>query len=149
MNPGSLAPVVAVVLGLVLFAGFWALITGVLASLSGWSALAAAFPGGAQPGGTVLRGQILGLGPIRENNVTNVVLTPQGMYLYPMILFRFRRPPVLVPWNRIRYSDTQQFLGMSWHRIDLGSVASARIRGKLLAALRDHGVGVPASALAS
>lgn len=145
----QLAPAIAVALGLGGFVCLWAVITGLLATVSGWTALAATFPGGERPAGDILRGQILGLGPIREKNVTNVVLSAQGLYLYPMVLFRFRRAPVLVPWSRIRYEDTKELFGMRWHTVELGSITSAQIRDRLLTALRDHGVPVPATALAA
>jgi hypothetical protein len=124
-------------------AGFWFLVTGILASLSGWSALVEAFPAGPRPPGTVLRGQVLGLGRVRENNVTNLIETPEGLYLFPMALFSFRRPPVLVPWRRIRYLDAHQFLWARWHDIDLGGVATIRVKDPVITLLQVHEVSVP------
>ena len=55
MSPEQLAPVVAVPLALLLFAGFWVAVTSLLAHLTGWPALAAEYPGGEEPQGERLR----------------------------------------------------------------------------------------------
>jgi hypothetical protein len=138
-----LAPAFALLAALPLMVGFWFLVIGILASVSGWSALAEAFPAGPRPPGTVLRGQVLGLGRVRENNVTNLIETPEGLYLFPMALFSFRRPPALVPWRRIRYLEPHQVLWVRWHDVDLGGVATIRVKDAVLPALQAHGVAVP------
>lgn len=143
-----LAPIVALIVALPLFGGFWLLVTGLLASLSGWPALAAAFPGGPRPEGDVIRGQVLGIGRVRENNVTNIVATATGLYLYPMVLFRYRRPSVLVPWGKVRYQTSHQLLWARWHEVDLGGVTTLKVRDRVLPLLRSHGVTVPSDALA-
>jgi hypothetical protein len=143
-----LTPVVAALVALPLALGFWMLVTGLLAVLSGWSALAAAFPGGARPLGEPIRGQVLGTGRVQEKNVTTAIPTAAGLYLYPMVLFRYRRPPVLVPWTKVRYLDSHQLLWARWHEVDLGGVTTLKVRPGLLPILRSHGVVIPADALA-
>ncbi len=148
MSLPVLAPVVATLVALPLALGLWMLVTGLLAVLSGWPALAAAFPGGPRPAGKPIRGQVLGTGSVQEKNVTTVIATEAGLYLYPMVLFRYRRAPVLVPWARIRYRESHQFLWARWHELDLGGVTTLKVRTRLLPILRSHGVPVPADALA-
>ncbi len=143
-----LPPVVAALVALPLALGFWMLVTGLLAVLSGWPALAAAFPGGPRPVGEAIRGQVLGTGRVQEKNVTTAIPTAGGLYLYPMVLFRYRRPPVLVPWTMVRYLESHQLLWARWHEIDLGGVATLKVRPGLLPILKAHGVAIPADALA-
>ncbi|MFN8646766.1 MAG: hypothetical protein U0104_08390 [Gemmatimonadales bacterium] len=148
MSPADLAPVVAVPLALLLFAGFWAAVTSFLAYLTGWPALAAEFPGGAVPEGERLRGMVYGFRRVNENRVTTLVPTTAGLYLYPMLPFRLARPPVLVPWNRVRYESERSFLWARWHDIDLAGITTMRVAPALLPVLRRHGVSIPGSALA-
>lgn len=148
MPPSALAIVASVLGGLVFFAGLWLLVTGALASFSGWTALAEAFPGDFRPNGEVLRRQVVGLGSIKENGVTNVILAPQGLYLFPMVLFGYRRAPVLIPWAKLRYIESHKVLWSRWHEVDLGGITMLKVRDQLLSALRQHGVRIPADALA-
>ncbi len=36
------------------------------------------------------------------NNVLTIGVSPQGLYLASMFLFRFMHPPLLVPWSEIK-----------------------------------------------
>ena len=92
------------------FVGLWLFVCAFLAELSRWPALARRFPGGECPEGTVLRGQVIGVGMVGENNVTYLIPTAAGLYIYAHFLFRFRRRPVLVPWSEIRYESTRRLL---------------------------------------
>ena len=143
-SPSLLPTIIAALTGLLLVAAVWLLVTTLLSALSGWPALAAAFPGGPIPDGERLRGQVLGLGLVRENNVTTLVPCARGLYLYAMILFRLRRPPVLVPWSQVRYRDSRRLLWSRWYVLDLGGVTSIRVRQRLGPILRAHGVALPA-----
>ncbi|MFN8574509.1 MAG: hypothetical protein U0132_20825 [Gemmatimonadaceae bacterium] len=129
--------------GILFFVGLWTVVTGLLASLSGWTALAESFPGGERPAGEVIRGQVIGMGRVQEKNVTFVIATTAGLYLYAMPLFRFRRQPVLVPWRRVRYAESHRFLWARWHDVDLGGVTTLKVRPRLLAVLASHGVAIP------
>jgi hypothetical protein len=148
MPASAIAIVVSLFGGLALFAGLWLLITAALASFSGWTALAAAFPGGSRPAGDVVRRQVYGLGRVQEKGVTNAIAAPQGLYLFPMLLFGFRRSPVLVPWSRVRYRESHKLLWSRWHEVDLGGITVVKIGDRLLAVLREHGVSIPSDALA-
>ncbi len=144
MTAGSPLPVFLVILtSLLLFVALWLLVTTLLSTLSGWPALAAAFPGGPIPPGTRLRGQVIGLGAIQEKNVTTLIACPQGLYLYALFLFRLRRPPVLVPWSQVRCLERKRFLWNRWYVLDLGGVTTLRVRQGVAPALRAHGVTLP------
>jgi hypothetical protein len=53
---------------------------------------------------------------VSENNVTSLVVTPQGLYLFSNPLFRFRRPPILVPWSRVHSAGEG---GRFWWRVNM------------------------------
>ena len=84
----------------------------------------------------------------RKKNAAALIRSPSGLYLYAMALFRFRRPPVLVPWAKVRYVDSHQLLWSRWHVLDLGGVTTLSVRPRLLPFLRANGVAVPSDALA-
>lgn len=75
-----------------LFAIFWVLVTGLLASISGWPSLADTFSAGERPDAKALRRSVIKVGRIGENNVTTLRPTVQGLYMSVNPLFRFRDP---------------------------------------------------------
>lgn len=141
-NP-ALAVAMALGVGLPLFVGFWLLVTGVLASLSGWPNLADTFPASERPEGNTLRRAVLKIGAVGENGVTTLRPTAHGLYMSANPLFRFRRPAVLVPWNRIRFVKWHRILWQRSATLDLGGITSMRVRARVLPTLREYGVQVP------
>ena len=110
------------------FVGMWLLVGAILSELSGWRRLADRFATGSRPEGKRLRRQVTGIGLTGENGVTGLILTPEGLYLYAHPLFRFRRPPVLVPWPEVRYVRER---GMLWWRarvLDLGGITTVAVK---------------------
>ena len=100
--------------------GVWLLVGATLAHVSGWPDLAARYPGGDRPSGRVLRGQVISIGVVSEKNVTCLVPTETGLYIYASFLFRFMHPPILVPWAEMSYESPRRFLWMKWHKLRLG-----------------------------
>jgi hypothetical protein len=147
MKAQWLAPLLAIVTGLAFFVLLWTAVTRGLASVSGWSALATKYPGGPRPLGEVLRGQVLGFGPVRENNVTYAIPAAGGLYLYPNALFGLGRPPMLIPYNRIVYQETRSVFWSRTHELTIDGATSLRVRDRLLRELKSHGVQVPSDAL--
>ncbi len=135
-----------IAVALPLFAIFWVLITGLLASVSGWSNLADTFPAGERPDGQALRSSVLKIGRVGEKNVTTLRPTSRGLYMSANPLFRFRRPPVLVPWNRIEHVRSHRVLWQRSSTLDLGGITTMRVRNRVLPVLRAHGVRVPGDA---
>lgn len=144
----GLTVAIALGVGLPLFAGFWVLVTGVIASISGWPDLADTFPGGERPQGQPLRRSVLKIGPVGENGVTTLRPSPQGLYMSSHPLFRFRRSPVLVPWSRIEYVKSHRLLWQRSVTLDLGGITTIRVRARVIPVLRAHGVRVPDDAAA-
>jgi len=143
-------PLQGIVVGIVALCSFmvlWTAVTGLLAYVSGWPALAAAYRCMARPPGASLRGQVIALGLVRERNVTYLILTASGLYLYPLWPFRFMRPPLLVPWKEVRYLDSRQIFWLRSADLDLGGLARLRVRPGLLPELTQYGVAIPSDAL--
>ena len=134
----AVLPFALAVLALCAFAGLWLVVCAILSELSGWPRLARAFPGGARPPGKRIRGQVVGIGLVGENNVTGLIPTAEGLYIYSHPLFRFRRPPILVPWTEVHYDGER---GALWWRsvgIDLGRITMLRLRPKAFPVLAPY-----------
>ncbi|HEX2779205.1 MAG TPA: hypothetical protein VHM30_06890 [Gemmatimonadaceae bacterium] len=127
-----------IALFVVAFVGLWLLVGLLLSELSGWASLARRYPGGPRPEGVRLRGQVVGMGAVGEKGVTTLVPTAAGLYLYSHPLFRFRRPPVLVPWSEIRYAGELGFLFWRSIGLDLGPVTRMRVKRDAYQALAPY-----------
>jgi hypothetical protein len=123
----------------------WLGVTGLLAEVSGWRRLARRYPGTVRPEGTRFLGQVASFGGVSENNVTFLVVSESGLYLYAFIVFRFLRPPILVPWREVAYVSEWRFLLWRTHRLRLGGTTSIWVKPKAYDALRpwlpSHGSG--------
>lgn len=95
---------------LVFFAGLWLLVTGALGELGGWGELGRLYR---EPEGTVrepvqsfgmasldLRRGELSL-PVNYGGCVVVEVARAGLHLRTWLLFRFRHPPLLIPWSQI------------------------------------------------
>ena len=143
-NPGAIGAFVFA-LFVPFFLGLWVGVTALLASLSGWPRLAGEFPGGEAPPGTRLRRMVIKFGVVGEQGVTVLIPTEKGLYLFAVFPFRFRRPPVLVPWKRIRHVTSHRFLWARALTLDLGDITTIRVRDAMIPVLTAHGVRVEES----
>jgi len=134
VNPEPFPPILIAPF-LLAFVGLWLVIGAVLSAVSGWSQLAATYPGGARPVGRRLKRQVVGMGVVGENGVTTMVLAPDGLYLYSHPLFRFRRPPVLVPWKLVAVGEERGLLWWRYMPVTLASEVTMRVKPKAAAAL--------------
>jgi hypothetical protein len=91
-------------------AGLWMVIMVLLSEVGGWRVLARRYPAveGA-PRDAVrtfrmasidLRRGALPL-PVNYGNCAKIAITPAGLHLGVMVFFRFRHPPLLIPWTEI------------------------------------------------
>ena len=97
----------------------WLLGTGLASLLSGWHALAEQYP---EPDGyeapserrhrfrTLQFVRLAGL-PARYGSSVTVTLAPGGLHLAVLGIFRFRHPPMLIPWAAIRRCEEGSFFG--------------------------------------
>jgi hypothetical protein len=142
--PAPLAVILGIALGIPFFIGFWIFVTSLLASLSGWTELANIFAANVTPTAPPLRRHsVIKVGRVSEKNVTALRPAAEGLYLTSNPLFRFRRPALLIPWNRIRYVETHRMLWQRSYTLDLGGITTIRVRDWVAPALRQHGVDIP------
>ena len=82
---------------------FWFFISSLVARMSGWKALAEAYPLQSDPTGKKLRFQSATLR--WSTNYTGLIhmsCDSQGLYLSIFILFKIGHPPMFIPWGEIR-----------------------------------------------
>ncbi len=72
------------------------------------------------------------------NNVLTLGVSPDGMYLASMFLFRFMHPPLLIPWSEIKVSRKKGWV-FEYVIFTLGRELAIpfQIRAKLAAKLRE------------
>lgn len=125
-NTGTLSPTIALLIAPVAVAS-WFGVSILLARLSGWTALAGRYPGGRPPAGPGLYGEVIRIGTVREKGITVLTPTPAGLYLSSVLPFRFRRPPVLLPWADVRHQRDDQRFGRRWHTLDLAGMTTMQV----------------------
>jgi hypothetical protein len=102
------------------FLALWLLVSTVISFIGGWTTLAKRFRLSKPFVGQRWTGQsgqmrwIAGYG-----NCLTVGCCPDGLYLATMPLFRFRHPPLLVPWNDVSIAQ-QRILFFRFVRLSLG-----------------------------
>jgi hypothetical protein len=120
------------------FVALWLLVSAVISFIGGWTKLAGAFRLVKPFVGQQWKGQsgqmrwIAGYG-----NCLTVGCNTEGLYLATMPLFRFRHPPLLVPWSEISISQ-RKILFFRFVRFSLGreSGIPLYLRWKLAEKLR-------------
>jgi hypothetical protein len=126
----------------VFFIPLWMGVGALLAQISGWRRVAARYPAGdVPPDGQGFSGQVSGFGIVSENNATRVIVSPAGLHLSAIFAFRFRRPPILVPWDQVKWKSERRFLWVHLHRLDLGGLATVSMKDKAYRAAAAHMTG--------
>jgi hypothetical protein len=98
----------------------WLLVSAVISFTGGWATLATRFRlkvpfmGGRWTGQSGQMRWIASYG-----NCLTVGGNAQGLYLATMLLFRFRHPPLLIPWEEVRVSR-RQIMFLRYVRFGLG-----------------------------
>ena len=117
------------------FVALWLLVGGALTQLGGWPTLARYYRAkGPRPPGQRLREQVVGMGVVSEHGITRLIPTLAGLYIYSHLLFRFRRPPLLIPWDQIHHLGARHWGWSSAQLLDLG--------GKTTMVVKDRGFEV-------
>ena len=105
---------------LVCFAAFWSFVVFVIGRLGGWGGLARAFPaqGPAQGQSWHFISATIGfLGSYR--NALNVTVSPAGIYIRPILVFRIGHAPILIPWHAVTEATSNKFLFTTRMRLEL------------------------------
>jgi hypothetical protein len=120
------------------FLCLWLLVGATVSVIGGWLSLAKVYRtrefDGAKWG--MQSGQLRWLA--NYNNVLTIGVSPQGLYLAAMFLFRFMHPPLLIPWSEIKVRRKKGWV-FEYVIFTMGQdlAIPLRIRGKLAAKLRE------------
>lgn len=85
------------------FLCLWCLVAAIISFVGGWFSLAKLYRTRAPFNGVkwmMQSGQMRWL--TNYNHVLTIGVSPEGLYLATMFLFRFMHPPLLVPWSEIK-----------------------------------------------
>ena len=118
------------------FLAAWVAVTVFLAVLSGWPSLARRFRTETRPPGAPMRGQVSRIGLVTERNVTGLVVSDRGLYLWTLWPFRLLRPPLLIPWSAIRSVRERSVLWMPTYVVDVGAPVEIALRKRAYDAIR-------------
>jgi hypothetical protein len=127
-----------------LFVTSWLAIGAALAYVSGWRWLAARYATPYRPPGQTLAWQVYSVGHVSDSGVTGLRLSPQGLYIWASPMFRFMRPPLLIPWHEIRYGSERNILWQRTHTLRLGGEVRIRITDRALRAMEPYLADCPA-----
>ena len=149
MDISSLQPLVAPVSFVLLFVVVWLGISGGLAQVAGWASLAEKFRQGKPLLGESFTSVSGAMGksrfPVGYRSCLSVVIGDNGFSLAVLLPFRFRSPPLFVPWAKVetvveekllfaRY--TAVHLRGQWQVIFIRGPAGQRMRDGYARALR-------------
>jgi hypothetical protein len=124
--------------GPLLFAGIWLLVGMILSHVSGWASLAERYAATGRPAGHRLWGQVVSVGPVRENGITGVAVGSEGLYLFASPLFRFGRRRLLIPWRAVKYLSERKVLWWRSYKLDLDGITTVRVREKAFTEIAAH-----------
>jgi hypothetical protein len=114
------APIAPVILFPLFFIIVWLFVSFALSKVGGWSALADRFRFTGQFYGTKWKWQSAQMRcTINYNGCLILGSNETGLYLWTMPLFRFKHPPLLIPWSEISISR-KRILFMDFVRLALG-----------------------------
>ena len=99
-----------------------------LAIINGRADLARAYRADQEPEGERIRYQVTSIGIVPEGNVTGLIISSDGLYLYTHPLFRFFNPPVLIPWTHIKFARKHRFILAERYVLRLGSATTITIK---------------------
>ena len=129
-----LVPVLFLVVGV----PFFCAISGLLAFVAGWPSLARRFPATHQPPGEELTSQVYGVGGVRENGVTVLVVSPEGLFLRAIVFFRVGRRPLLIPWGAIESATPGRFRWRPSFLLAIQGGGTVRVGDHAYARMRPH-----------
>jgi small-conductance mechanosensitive channel len=123
----------------VYFLCLWLLVTAIISFVGGWFSLAKVYRTRVPFSGAKWGMQSAQLRWLANyNNVLTIGVSPQGLYLANMFLFRFMHPSLLVPWSEIKVRKCQGWI-FEYVTFTLGheTAIPLRIRTKLAAKMRE------------
>jgi hypothetical protein len=120
------------------FLVLWILVAALISFVGGWFSLAKVYRTKVPFNGAMWRMQSARMRNLMNyNNVLTIGVSPEGLYLASMFLFRFMHPPLLIPWSEIKVQKIKAWT-FEYVLFTLGHELAIplRIRTKLAAQLR-------------
>jgi hypothetical protein len=117
--------ILAIVAGfLVIFPVFWCFVCWLISLIGGWRRLAQAYRTSELPSGHSLFARFVLVGIASYRNTVTLHITPAGLHLAVMPLFRVGHPPLLIPWHRLRSGKPASFRWLPAVRFEVLEPAS-------------------------
>jgi len=105
----------------VAFVAMWIGVAVALSHMSGWPKLAAVYRAQRPPSGKCLLFTGGKIGDVWFRGCLTIYTSPEGLYLSVWPIFRFREPPLFIPWNEIRNRREKCLLWSRLIEFDVGS----------------------------
>lgn len=114
---------------IIVFVAFWFFASYISSLVSGWQRLAAKYRAASKPLlGKTWSGQYGMVGLATYRGVLNIGISPAGLFLSVMPLFRVGHPDLLIPWQDIARAGERQFLFISLTNLDVGKPRLATLQ---------------------
>lgn len=94
----------------VFFVGMWCFVLWFLSIQSGWSKLADSYHSTAPFKGKYLSFQSARMGLISFQSSLEIGIGKKGLFLLPMVLFRWFHKPLLIPWSEIKAKPRKRWM---------------------------------------
>src|SRR5437870_944871 len=98
------------VLVLLLVGMWWVFVLWLLSELSGWRKLAAVYRAQHAPNGKRFLMQTGKIGDTWYGRCLTIYTSGEGLYVSLWPVFRFRQPPLFIPWSAVRDRREKRFL---------------------------------------
>jgi hypothetical protein len=103
------------------FLAMWIGVMALLAYMSGWWKLAAVYRAQRPPSGTCFLLAGGKIGEVWYRGTLTIYTSPEGLYLSVWPIFRFREPPLFIPWSDVRNRREKRWLWFRYIAFDVGS----------------------------
>ncbi|HEY4257178.1 MAG TPA: hypothetical protein VGM66_08205 [Candidatus Udaeobacter sp.] len=111
----------ASVLSGIAFVVMWIGVMALLSHMSGWPKLAAVYRARRPPSGTCFLLAGGKIGDVWYRGTLTIYTSPEGLYISLWPIFRFREPPLFIPWHDIRNRREKRWLWSGLIEFDVGS----------------------------
>jgi hypothetical protein len=129
------AHVMLVIAFIVLIPAMWFGIISLLAQASGWERLAADYPAKRPPSGQRFILEWAKVGAVYYRHCLTIYRAPEGIYLSVWPIFRFRQPPLFIPWRELRNRREKRVF---WTRVKSSMLAHHQsVRSSFVRLLRE------------
>jgi hypothetical protein len=109
-----------IVVGFVVaFSAIWCFVCWLISIIGGWRRLAQHYRTSDTPNGPGLFARFLRLGISSYRRTVTVHITPAGLHLAVMPLFRLGHPPLMIPWSAVRNATPSSYRWMQAVRFDV------------------------------